>query len=118
MGFKGSKVQILSSRPEFTRFSPKGINESWFPFSFSGACSPFLPRCFLLTAYRNSPLLQQGKPINNFIIVTVLYYMVILIQTSSRRPIASPIRRKGGTGVGQLSSWNRLRVYFKTYVIS
>ena len=34
MGFKGSKVQILSSRPE--NRNPKGSTETWIPFLFSG----------------------------------------------------------------------------------
>ena len=33
MGFKGSKVQILSSRPAHKENYPKGISGSWFPFS-------------------------------------------------------------------------------------
>ena len=32
MGFKGSKVQILSSRPESR--NPKGSTETWIPFLF------------------------------------------------------------------------------------
>ena len=32
MGFKGSKVQILSSRPAHKRELPQGISGSWFPF--------------------------------------------------------------------------------------
>ena len=41
MGFKGSKVQILSSRPESR--NPKGSTETWIPFLFLGSALSLFP---------------------------------------------------------------------------
>ena len=41
MGFKGSKVQILSSRPESR--NPQGSTETWIPFLFLGSALSLFP---------------------------------------------------------------------------
>ena len=51
MGFKGSKVQILSSRPE--NRNPKGSTETWIPFLFLGGLplgsgAVFFPRLWMM----------------------------------------------------------------------
>ena len=52
MGFKGSKVQILSSRPESR--NPKGSTETWIPFLFLGSALSLFP-VFRLAGHSAKP---------------------------------------------------------------
>lgn len=52
MGFKGSKVQILSSRPE--NRNPKGSTETWIPFLFLGSTLSLFP-VFRLAGHSAKP---------------------------------------------------------------
>ena len=52
MGFKGSKVQILSSRPE--NRNPKGSTGTWIPFLFLGSALSLFP-VFRLAGHSAKP---------------------------------------------------------------
>ena len=92
MGFKGSKVQILSSRPE--NRNPKGSTETWIPFLFSGDL-PF----FSLSLWRFLPVFSQsqGEPRGQSLLTS-------LSPTAGNRYRASPFalrhpHRQKGHGV-------------------